>query len=29
LKAIIEKMDAEGVNYQYVNDNISLFELVI
>ncbi|MBO4961544.1 MAG: threonine ammonia-lyase IlvA [Flavobacteriales bacterium] len=29
IKAIIEKMDAEGVNYQYVNDNISLFELVI
>ena len=29
IKAIIEKMNAEGVNYQYVNDNISLFELVI
>lgn len=29
IKAIIEKMDAEDVNYQYVNDNISLFELVI
>lgn len=29
IKAIIKKMDAEGVNYQYVNDNISLFELVI
>ena len=29
IKAIIEKMDAEGVNYQYVNDNISLFEIVI
>ena len=29
LKKITEKMDKQGINYQYVNDNLNLFELVI